>query len=170
LATLVNDQTGRKEYESWNPESALKHAWFWYGGLMAVPTLTFIYMMWWFLYREPRTQMEIRWTWLIGTVAFMVIAIPLSIFARSRLFRAYWQGECVAPRAYLAGMIIVWSTIVVSGIASMIGCMMTGTFLPNLVPALVAFVVYLTMWPSGRVMIHERKGIAEDPEHYEEPR
>lgn len=170
MATLVNDQTGPKDYEGWNPESALKHAWYWYGGLMAVPTLMFIYMVWWFLQRDPQAQVESRWTWLMATVAFMAIAIPASIFARSRLFRAYWQGESVAPRVYLMGMTLVWATIVVSGLASMVGCMMSGTLLPNLVPALVAFVVYLTMWPSGRVMIGERQGLSEDPEHYEEPR
>jgi len=166
----VNDQTGRKETEGWTPESTLRQAWLWYGGLMAIPTLMLIYLVWWFLKSDGVVETDTRWTWLIGTVAFMGIAIPASIFARSRMFRGYWDGECVAPKAYLMGMVIVWATIVVTGIASMIGCMMTGSLLPNLFPALVAFVLYLTMWPSGRAMTCEEKGNMDDPQKYEEPR
>jgi len=46
----------------------------------------------------------------------------------------------------------------------------TNSLLPNLLPALVAFMLFLPLWPSGRAMICSQRGNSDDPETYEEPR
>jgi hypothetical protein len=40
--------------------------------------------------------------------------------------------------------------------------------LPNLIPALVAFMFFVTFWPSGKAMVSSR-GHSADPGMYREP-
>ena len=74
------------------------------------------------------------------------------------------------PKSYLVGMLGVWATIEIGGLASLIGCLVTRSLLPTLLPALVAFMLFVPLWPSGRSMICSHKGDSDDPETYEEPR
>ena len=66
-------------------------------------------------------------------------------------------------------MISVWVALVIGGLFSLIGCLLYDTLLPDLVPALVAFMFFVTLWPSGRAMTHHI-GDSHDPQVYEEPR
>ena len=78
-------------------------------------------------------------------------------------------GKVVSPGAYLRGMLTVWLACEIGGIIALIGCLVTRTLLPNLLPALVAFILFTPFWPSGRAMTHP-VGNDDDFEIYEEPR
>jgi hypothetical protein len=107
--------------------------------------------------------------WFLGASAYLLVVVPASFFWRGHLFKAYWTGRPIAPANYLFGMISVWVALEVGGLLSLSGSIMSGSLLPSLLPALVAFMFYVTLWPSGRSMVR-RVGNSEDPHVYEEPR
>jgi hypothetical protein len=55
------------------------------------------------------------------------------------------------------------------GIIALLGCIVERLLLPNLLPALVAFMFFVTLWPSGKAMVSSI-GNQEDASVYEEPR
>ena len=109
--------------------------------------------------------------WFIGCVAYVVLIVPASFFLRSRFFRAYWNvGECVSPRNYFLGMVSTWVALEIAGLLSITGCLVTRTFAPCIIPAAVAFMAFVMLWPNGRAMVCRDRGESDDPEKYEEPR
>ena len=66
-------------------------------------------------------------------------------------------------------MLILWLTIEVGGVMALLGCLVSGSLLPNLLPAMVAFMLFTPFWPSGRAMTNP-VGNDDDFEVYEEPR
>lgn len=108
--------------------------------------------------------------WFIGVMIWIAVAIPLAFYARSKLyFYPYWAGKTVSPRQYLRGMLLVWTVIELAGILSLIGCLLTGELIPNLIPALLGFVVFITQWPNATAMT-EVTGNQDDPSVFQHPR
>ena len=150
--------------------NALRHAWVWWIALLLFPAAVFVFVMWSLMSDSaPPRHFAMAQHWFIIAMGYMLIAVPVAIFWRSHLFKAYWRGEVVRPRAYLFGMMSVWLTLEVGGLLSIVGCYLTHALLPNLVPAVIAFVLFLPLWPSGRAMVRH-VGASDDPEKYEEPR
>jgi hypothetical protein len=102
-------------------------------------------------------------------MGYLIVAVPLSFFGRSRLFKAYWSGAPVTPGKYLMGMLTMWVTLEIGGVFALVGCVASHSLLPNLLPALIAFMFFTTLWPSGKAMTRST-GDKEDPQLYEEPR
>jgi len=90
-------------------------------------------------------------------------------FWRGRIFKSYWSGQPIAPAKYLYGVLVPWTALEFGGIISLLGCFVDQALLPNLLPALLAFMFYVTLWPSGRSMVRSM-GDAEDAGLYEAPR
>jgi hypothetical protein len=107
--------------------------------------------------------------WLLLSTAFLVVGVPAALFYRRRLCGAYFRGDAVPPRQYFAGMLAVWLALEVGMILSVIGCYVTASFLPDLLPAIVAFVFFVTLWPTGKMMV-THVGNSNDAQIYEEPR
>lgn len=107
--------------------------------------------------------------WFILSLAYMALAVPGAFFWRSRLFAGYWKGQHVHPREYLIGMISVWTAMEVGGILALIGCIATNTLLPNLLPAMLAFMLFTPLWPNGHAMTRPLAK-EQDPGEYEDPR
>ena len=171
MARVATVGTGVRTQEL-TAEVALRIAWISWLTMLAVPFVLFIVAVWTTQvmgdgFARPLAA-ESR-TWFYVAVAYLVTAVPISFFFRSHVFKAYWTGECVSPRNYLRGMLAMWLTIEVGGIIALLGCITTQSLLPNLMPALVAFMLFIPLWPSGRAMVRHC-GREEDPEMYEEPR
>ena len=149
--------------------SALRAAWWTYLVLLILPFMVLTVVMLSHL-RSGMTQRPSHDgdTWFLLAVAYLVVGIPAALFYRRHLCVAYSRGETVAPRRYLVGMLTVWLTLEVGIILPVVGCYMTESFLPMLFPAIVAFVVFITQSPTGRMMI-SGVGDSDDPEIYEEP-
>src|SRR3954463_3527020 len=171
MATLVSSHA-RDHAAELTPRKALQYAWYVWMTLLAIPFLFFIYVAWRVSEPEPTAPINRPFTnvWFLSSVAYMVLAVPVAFFARSRLFKGYWTGDCVPPRNYLIGMSIMWGTMVIGGLYSLVGCLGSHSLLPCLFPALVAFVMFAIHWPSGRAMVCGGRGATDDPETYEEPR
>ncbi len=148
---------------------ALRLAWCLWLILLSIPALVFLGIMWSFIDSQTPGNQTLAQNWFIGTMIYLALAVPLSFFLRSREFRAYWTGERVTPSHYLKGMLIVWLTMEIGGLAALLGCIVSQSLLPNLLPAMVAFVLFVPFWPSGRAMT-SALGNEDDPEKYAEPR
>jgi hypothetical protein len=151
-------------------DHALNIAWWTWFALLSLPFIIFILTIWRLVYFEDHGHDEkLAQKWFIASMVYMMLAIPAAFFWRGRLFRGYWSGQLVQPRDYLVGMITVWASIEIGGLLALAGCLVTGTMLPNLLPALLAFMLFTPLWPNGhsmtRALINEH-----DPADYEDPR
>lgn len=109
-------------------------------------------------------------TWFIAMMVWIAVGIPLAFYIRSKLFfYPYWAGKTVSPRQYLRGMLLVWTVIELAGILSLVGCIVSGELIPNLIPALLAFVVFITQWPNASAMT-ETTGNKDDSSVFQHPR
>jgi hypothetical protein len=155
---------------SLSPAMALRTAWIAWIAMLVTPFFLFLAMIWKLegSSNEP-TSSTLADTWFTIAMLYMLFVVPASFFWRGHVFKAYWTGNPVAPDKYLQGMLSIWIPLWIGGIFSLIGTFVSNSALPNLVPALVAFMFFVTFWPSGRAMITHR-GDKEDPQSYEEPR
>jgi hypothetical protein len=173
MSILASHRSGdepriRKEL---SPETALRYAWCGWLTMLACPFVLFLGVAWSLMGDQALNRdRPLSDQWFVASVAYMVLIVPATFFIRSRLFRQYWKGECVAPRAYLIGMYTVWGALELGGVLSLAGCLVSRSLLPSLMPAIAAFMMFVVLWPSGRAMICNGRGASDDPEHYEEPR
>jgi hypothetical protein len=168
---MIASHHGDLPRKEWTPQVALRYAWYAYLTMLALPFFVFLYALWSLLGRDRLPpNVPLSNAWFVTAVAFIVLASPAAFFMRSRYFRAYYQGDCVAPRAYLKGMAIVWVTLEIGGLYALIGALASQSLLPNFLVALAPFVMFVVLWPSGRAMVANGRGASEDPERYEEPR
>jgi hypothetical protein len=150
---------------------ALRIAWWCWLSMLALPFIAFIVTIWAVNAAEGADESASTFSrvWFYASMGYMLVAVPISFFWRSHVFRDYWAGHCVSPSSYLRGMIPMWIIIEIGGLLSLVGCILSGALLPNLLPALVAFMLFVPLWPSGRAMLFAH-GATDDPELYSEPR
>jgi len=149
--------------------NALRLAWAVWWTMAIIPFLLFLCVVWTLGIGSNALVHLDHHTWFLISSAYLLVAAPASFFFRTRLFKEYWAGHPVAPGKYLFGMIAMWATLELGGILSLLGCFLDHSLLPNLLPAMLAFIFYVTLWPSGRSMV-KTVGNHEDPQTYEEPR
>jgi hypothetical protein len=149
--------------------TAMRAAWLIFGVLMVIPFFLIFWLVWHQLNDSTFRFHPGGQNWFLASMIYFAVAVPGSLFTRERLFRPYWSGKPVPPAKYLEGMVIVWLALSIGGLLCLIGCIASGTMLPNLIPGIMSLMLYLTLWPSGRAMVHPT-GNQEDPELYREPR
>src|SRR5262249_16339302 len=138
--------------------------------LLAVPFVGFIAMVWHLMDRPAETiDTAMSHRWFIASMTYMMIGPPLAFFIRSRFFRGYWSGRIIPPLNYLIGMITIWAALEFGGLLGLVGCLISGALLPNLIPALLAFMFFLPLSPNGRSMTRALVN-EHDPGDYEDPR
>ena len=170
MATIVPFHNAEQGASSLDRKSALNYAWVAYISMATMPFLFFLFVCWSLMTDGGVARdMHRGQIWFIISMAYLALAVPLAFFWRSHYFKAYWQGDVVAPKAYLVGMVTLWTAIEIGGLFSLVGCLVSHALLPNLLPALTAFVLFVPHWPSGRAMT-SHGGNADDPARYEEPR
>ena len=59
--------------------------------------------------------------------------------------------------------------IEIGGLIALVGCFLSNSLMPNLLPAVVAFMLYMPFWPSGEAMTRA-VGSEDDPEVFRHPR
>jgi hypothetical protein len=163
---------GDRLHDSDNPlsvDEALRYAWRIWFVLLVIPFVVFLAVIWYLNGHESPARMRLSQIWLVSTMAFMAVGVPGAFFWQSRLFRGYWSGQLVSPRDYLAGMVSIWTSLEVGGLLALLGCLVSGQLLPNLIPALLAFALFIPLWPSGHAMTHPPRN-EQDPADYSEPR
>jgi hypothetical protein len=156
---------------SLSPAIAIRIAWVCWIVFLVLPFFFFLHVVW-TLNAEQRAPVSPheQQKWFLSAIVYLLIAGPGSFFARSNIFKAYWSGNTVSPGKYLSGMLLIWLALEVGGLFSLAGCLAEHQLLPNLFPAMVAFMFYVTFWPSGRAMVRQHVGDQQDAALYEEPR
>jgi len=157
----------RTEYDLAVPK-ALHRAWICWAILLAVPFLFLQWVIWRLGTEETAGATAQSGKWFAAAMIYLVIVLPGSFFWRGHLFHDYWQGRPVPPHKYILAIISVGAALAVGGIFSMVGCLVTRSFMPNLIPALMALLLFAMHWPTGRAMV-KPVGHVEDPQIYEEP-
>ena len=153
-----------------NAAMTLRRAWVIWFALLGSPFILFLVTVWRLMDEEASiARPALAGVWFLATMIYLALVIPTAFFWRSRIFKAYWSGRVVAPCDYLKGMITVWFALEIGSFIGLLGCLITGKVLPCLLPALVAFIIYIPLWPSGRAMTRP-VGNEDDPELYEDPR
>lgn len=149
--------------------TALKLAWLTWVTLLVLPFFLFLCTVWNLMFREVMTVRAERPDWFLAACGYLLVVVPAALFYRGRLFKAYWTGHPIPPAKYLFGMLSIWAALEFGGIIALLGCLVDHSLLPNLLPALLAFMFFVTLWPSGKSMVRSI-GNEEDASVYEEPR
>jgi hypothetical protein len=150
-------------------QTALKMAWLCWLVLLAVPFLLLQALIWYIHVGDVSRYHSETNGWFLAAMICLLAVVPGSLFLRGHLFRDYWMGHPVTPRRYLVATISVGVALAACGVVSLLGCLITDSFMPNLIPGLLALVMFALHWPTGRAMVRPI-GKVEDPQLYEEPR
>jgi hypothetical protein len=150
--------------------ATLRAAWVVYIILLTVPLAGLLLLLVSYIGSDVpvRTGLHLN-GWFVLTFVWLAVGVPAALFFRRHLCGDYVRGKVVPRGKYFAGMLTVWLTLEVGMILSLIGCYVTELFVPNLALALVAFVFFVTHWPSG-TMLFSRGGDSDDSEVYRQPR
>lgn len=91
--------------------------------------------------------------WLVGLAgAWLALAGPAMFAIRSYCFRAGWDGRPVEPDSYLKGMGSVWAVLVFGAVLALMGCVVSGQWMPGIVVAGLAIGLILLVRPDGRAL------------------
>jgi hypothetical protein len=148
---------------------ALRHAWTAYIVMLILPFFLFMGVVVWLTMTSVTPNVWLGHAWFAVSMVWIGVAVPASFWVRARLFRAYWSGSVVEPHDYLRGMLTVWVTIEVGGILGLLGCVVSGSLTPCILPALLAFMLFTPFWPSGEAMVNP-VGAEDDSEVFKHPR
>ena len=150
---------------------ALQIAWWTWFLLLTAPFVVFLAVVWQLMDSEAATTINrnVEQGWFVGSMAYMGLGVPAAFFWRSRIFKGYWAGKVIPPRDYLIGMGTIWLALELGGLLALVGCLVSNTLLPNLLPALLAFMLFTPLWPNGHSMTRPLEN-ERDPAHYEDPR
>jgi hypothetical protein len=166
MATVA---TVPERLNEFTPGQALRSAWLAWLIMLCIPALMFLAVMWATMATSEPPKGRFAEAWFIGCMIYLGIAVPGAFFWRSHYFKNYWAGKVVKPRDYFKGMFIIWLSMEIGGILALIGCLISNSLVPNILPALVAFMLFTPFWPTGRAMTNPM-GNDPDSEIYEHPR
>ncbi len=103
----------------------------------------------------PREQLMLLFYVAMG---MCFATIPLGLFIRGQVFKAGWVGDVVKPANYLQGCLVAWAMCEGTAVFSLVICLLSRTFVPYAIPAVIASVVLLALWPNGRALWPPDKG------------
>ncbi len=149
--------------------AALRYAWWAWFAMLFFPAFVFIGVVYALNFGEQPARPQVGATWFLINMGYLLVGIPLAFFLRSRLFSNYYEGRPVPPTKYLVGAMIPWVVLEIGGLLSLAAVWYARSFTPNIIPAIVAFAFFVTMFPKGTAMLRPT-GNSQDPELYEEPR
>jgi hypothetical protein len=151
----ISNAIGGDGVEGWNREQTLEMAWTTWLALLAVPFVVLPFALHMMPGGRgdgsgPRTELADRW--FVIVMIYLMVALPASLLVRGLLFGGMGRARNVLPRAYYAGTLVVWLVVVVGGLVAELVCVVTGTLLPNVLPAVLALAVFMTLFPTGSAM------------------
>lgn len=149
-------------------QATLRRAWAWWLVLLVIPFVLFLALLVYLSFGPPKLP-QVGRIFFILSVVWLGAVVPASFFLRARYFRDYWAGGLCKPHDYLRGTLIVWVTVEIGGLLSLMGCFLSNSLMPNIMPAVVAFILFTPFWPSGEAMTMAL-GAEEDPEIMRHPR
>jgi hypothetical protein len=150
------------------PGEALRWAWVWWIVLLLAPFVVFLGVVVTMLSTQGTPRPAVANAFFMIALLWLAVTVPLAFALRSYCFRAYWEGQPVEPHSYLRGMVTVWLAMEIGGLISLVGCWVSYTLMPCLLPAAVAFMLFTPFWPSGNAMEESATNL-DDEQLYHEP-
>ncbi|MEX0652894.1 MAG: hypothetical protein WD534_00280 [Phycisphaeraceae bacterium] len=154
-------------------DRALRLAWIWWTVFLLTPAALFVIAMWWLVFAvgeegaaEHRLLGDV---FFIASCIWLLVVTPAAFLLRYHLFKSYYEGRPVDPASYLKGMLTIWLAPEIGGIIALLGVLLSGSLLPGLLPAAVAFMLFTPFWPSGQAMV-ARVGAEDDEQVFRRPR
>lgn len=89
---------------------------------------------------------------LVLGVGLLVVLMPMGYFIRMQCYKRYWRGEVVAPEGYFKGNLVLLAICEGLALFGLVGCLMHGSFWPNVLTTLGALMVHMINFPTGRAM------------------
>jgi hypothetical protein len=92
------------------------------------------------------------WVLLITAAAVLVTAVPVALIVRRRIYNQGLEEETVKPQAYMTGNIVVWAAVESVTLLSLVGCIVSASLMPSIIPGVFAVALFLMLRPDGRAM------------------
>ena len=169
MTNITSPNRGLPSRTPLSVKAALRVSWLFWALLLVIPFLFLQWLIWRLATGQVIRPHADAAKWFGAAMGYLVLIVPGSFFWRGHLFKDYWLGRPVTPNKYIVATISVGLALAFGGIFSLIGCLVTGSFMPNLIPALLSLALFALHWPTGRAMVRP-VGHLEDPQIYEEPR
>jgi hypothetical protein len=155
--------------DSITPDEALRRAWIIWLTLLFIPFFAFMALIFYLMAGPEPVRPTVSHVFMFVSLIWIALATPLGFYLRSRMFRAYEKGKPVPPRSYVIGMTMIWVPLEIGGLLAIVGAFASNTLIPNVIPAMLAFVLFTPFWPTGHAMTRNL-GDQDDFELYKEPR
>ncbi|MFP4143804.1 MAG: hypothetical protein ACLFV3_01555 [Phycisphaeraceae bacterium] len=159
----------RQEGQEMSETEALRRAWLWWLVFLLTPFVAFIAVIWTLVYTQWPEREGVANAFFVASLAWMLVAVPGAFLLRGHVFKAYGEGRPVDPRSYVRGMVTIWLAPEIGGLIALAGCLVSHSLMPCLLPAAVAFVLFMPFWPTGHAMTEPVGDVADD-EVYRHPR
>jgi len=173
MATVETDtvttQGGQWDAGGMSPGQALRLAWMWWVALLLIPFFVFVGGLWVLTLTEGAQRPAVAYGFFVASLVWMLVTVPGAFVLRNYCFKAYWAGRTVEPRSYLRGMLTIWLAPEIGGLLALVGVLLGRMWMPGLLPAAVAFMLFTPFWPNGRAMV-ATVGATEDDEVFRHPR
>ncbi len=86
------------------------------------------------------------------SIGLLVILLPAGYFIRLQQYKKHWRVNAVAPAGYMGGNLILFAFCEAVMLFSIVVAYVAGTWLPYLMPGVVASMTYLINFPTGKPM------------------
>lgn len=86
----------------------------------------------------------------------LVVNIMLGTFIRSQVYKRSWRGDVVSPLGYFTGNVIVLALLEMVVFFAILISILSKSFWPSMLPAVLAMMVYGVNFPHGGPMFGKR--------------
>ncbi|QDU32419.1 hypothetical protein KS4_04510 [Poriferisphaera corsica] len=100
--------------------------------------------------RMPNPQPELAPTITIALIVIFLVTTPLTFFIRMQTYKKHWKGDRISPQAYIFATLLVVTAQQAIFLVSVAAAFITQAYLVTLVPAMLALLVQLANYPTGK--------------------
>ncbi len=98
---------------------------------------------------EPQLTM----TLFAVALGAIILAIPLGYFLRGQIYKKHWRENIVEPRGYVTGNLVLLALCEGPAMLALVACLLSASFWPALLPALLAMGIQILNFPHGQPML-----------------
>ena len=100
--------------------------------------------------------------WFISAMILVAVLPTAAGFVHHYLFQRRHELGVVPPATYLQASLVLWGAILIAGVWSAVGCLMTRELVPHVIPLFISLFLLMGTWPNGKAMVKPRSRESED--------